>query len=183
MLFRSLIQTDGDPSAFVAPLRGIVRALNANMPAYNVRTMQDFYNLSTVGLMNTIIGTIGAMGTMGLGLALVGLYGLVASAASRRTKEIGIRMALGADRMAVLTMVMKQGVLLSITGLVIGLLASVAAGELLAATFVGPEADKNRDFTSLLLVAIAVFAVTGIAAFIPARHASRNDPLNALRYE
>jgi ABC-type antimicrobial peptide transport system permease subunit len=65
----------------------------------------------------------------------------------------------------------------------IGLLASVVAGELLATTFVGPHADKNRDFTSLLLVAIAVFAVTGIAAFIPARHASRTDPLNALRYE
>jgi putative ABC transport system permease protein len=178
-----LIQTDGDPSGFVTPLRGIVRALNANMPVYNVRTMQDFYNLSTVGLMNTIIGTIGAMGTMGLGLALVGLYGLVAYAASRRTKEIGIRMALGADRLSVLSMVMRQGVLLSMAGLVIGLLASVAAGELLATTFVGPDADKNRDFTSLLLVAIAVFAVTGIAAFIPARHASRTDPLNALRYE
>ena len=62
-------------------------------------------------------------------------------------------------------------------------LASVTTGELLAATFVGPNADKNRDFTTLLLVATAVFAVTALAAFIPARHASRTDPLNALRYE
>jgi ABC-type antimicrobial peptide transport system permease subunit len=153
------------------------------MPVYDVRTMEEFYRLSTVGLMDTLIGTVAAMGVMGLALSLVGLYGLVAYAASRRTKEIGIRMALGADRSAVLRMVMSQGIGLATAGLAVGLLASVAAGELLAATFVGPSADKNRDFTSLLLVAAGVLAVTGLAAYIPARHASRTDPLNALRYE
>jgi predicted permease len=178
-----LIQTEGDPSGLVAPLRGIVHALNANMPAYNVRTMQEFYNLSTVDMMNTIIGTIAAMGAMGLALSLVGLYGLVAYAASRRTKEIGIRMALGAERLSVLGMVMKQGVLLSAAGLTIGLLASAAAGELLAAAFVGNGTGENRDFTSLLLVAGAVLVVTGLAAYLPARRAARVDPVSALRYE
>jgi predicted permease len=176
-------QSDGDPSGLAAPLRNVIRSLDSNMPVYDVRTMEEFYRISTVGLMDTLIGTIAAMGTMGLGLSLVGLYGLVAYAASRRTKEIGIRMALGADRFAVLRMVMKQGIVLSTAGLAVGLLASVVAGEVLAATFVGPHADNNRDFTSLLLVAAGVLAVTGLAAYIPARHASRTDPLNALRYE
>jgi predicted permease len=178
-----LTQSDGDPSSLAAPLRNVVRSLDSNMPVYDVRTMEEFYKISTVGLMDTIIGTIAAMGVMGLALSLVGLYGLIAYAASRRTKEIGIRMALGADRSTVLRMVMKQGIVLSTAGLAVGLLASVATGELLAATFVGPSADKNHDFTSLLLVAAGVLAVTGLAAYIPARHASRTDPLNALRYE
>jgi putative ABC transport system permease protein len=178
-----LSQSDGDPSSLATPLRNVVRSLDSNMPVYDVRTMEEFYRISTVGLMATLIGTIAAMGAMGLALSLVGLYGLVAYAASRRTKEIGIRMALGADRFAVLRMVMKQGIALSTAGLAVGLLASVAAGELLATTFVGPSADNNRDFTSLLLVAAGVLAVTGLAAYIPARHASRTDPLNALRYE
>jgi predicted permease len=176
-------QSEGDPADLAAPLRRILGSLDSALPVYDVRTMQEFYAISTVGLMDTIIGTIAAMGTMGLALSLVGLYGLVAYAASRRTKEIGIRMALGADRFAVLRMVMRQGIVLSTAGLAVGLLASVVAGELLAATFVGPSADKNRDFTSLLLVAAGVLAVTGLAAYIPARHASRTDPLNALRYE
>jgi ABC-type antimicrobial peptide transport system permease subunit len=127
-------------------------------------------------LMDTIIGTIAAMcAGLALVLSLVGVYGVVSYAVSQRTPEIGIRMALGAERSAVLRMVMNQGIVLSTAGLAIGLVASVVAGELLAATFVGPNADKNRDFTSLLLVAAGVLAVTGLAAYIPARHASRTD--------
>ncbi len=178
-----LTESAGDPAELATPVRSLIRSLDSALPVYDVRTMQEFYDISTVGLMNTIIGTIAAMGAMGLALSVVGLYGLVAYAASRRTREIGIRMALGADRMAVLRMVMRQGIVLAAAGLTVGLLASVATGELLAATFVGPDADKNRDFTALLLVAAGVLAVTSLAAYIPARHASRKDPLNALRYE
>jgi ABC-type antimicrobial peptide transport system permease subunit len=145
--------------------------------------MRDFYQLSSVGLMNMIIGVIAAMGTMGLALSMVGLYGLIAYGASRRTREIGIRIALGAGRGSVLRMVMNQGLLLAMAGLAVGLFASLLAGKLLAATFVGPAADNDHDFTSLLLVGAGVLAVTGLAAYIPARHASRTDPLNALRYE
>jgi putative ABC transport system permease protein len=116
-----------------------------------------------------------------LGLAIVGLYGLVAYAASRRTREIGIRMAIGADRTAVRRMVLRQGIVLAVIGLVIGLAASVGAGELLAAAF----ADQNnqRDFMALLLVAPIVLIVTFLAAYIPARRASLIDPMTALRYE
>jgi predicted permease len=176
-----LAESEGDPSTLVAPIRSIVRALDANQPIYDARTMEEFYQVSTVGMMNIIIGMIAAMGMMGLALSIVGLYGLVAYAASRRTREIGIRMALGADRAAVLRMVLTQGIVLATAGLAVGLLASVGTGELLRGTFT--SGDKTRDFTSLLLVAPVVLAVTALAAYIPARRASRVDPMKALRYE
>jgi predicted lysophospholipase L1 biosynthesis ABC-type transport system permease subunit len=176
-----LAESEGDPSSLVAPLRNIVRSLDANQPIYDVRTMEEFYQISTVSLMNVIIGMVAAMGMMGLALSIVGLYGLVAYAASRRTKEIGIRMALGADRAAVLRMVLRQGIVLATVGLVVGLVVSVGTGELLAAVFV--SGDKTRDFTALLMVAPVVLAVTALAAYIPARSASRLDPMKALRYD
>src|SRR5581483_11852634 len=100
-----LAQSIGDPSNLVEPLRGLVQSLDRSQPIYNVRTMAEFYQMRTITIFNVIVGTIGAMGLMGLGRAIVGLYGLVAYATSRRTKEIGIRMAIGAGRPAVLRMV------------------------------------------------------------------------------
>ena len=131
--------------------------------------------------MNTIIGLIAAMGAMGLALSIVGLYGLVAYAAKRRTKEIGVRMALGAERGDVLRMVMRHGLGLAAVGLVLGLLSSVGAGELLARAF--PGGDERPDFVPLILVAAAVLVVTAIATYVPARRAARVDPMEALRYE
>ena len=120
---------------------------------------------------------------MGLGLSIVGLYGLVAYAASRRTKEIGIRMAIGADRPAVLRMVLRQGMVLAVVGLAVGLLASVGAGRVLGAMFPGGGGPDENPFFGYLLVALAVLAVTFLAAYVPARRASRIDLMKALRYE
>jgi ABC-type antimicrobial peptide transport system permease subunit len=118
---------------------------------------------------------------MGLGLSIVGLYGLVAFAVSRRTREIGIRMAVGADRAAVLRLVLRQGLALAIVGLAVGVIASVGAGALLGAAF--PGGGNQRDIVGLLLVVPIVLAVTFLAAYVPARHASRVDPILALRHE
>ena len=105
----------------------------------------------------------------------------MAYAASRRTREIGIRMAIGATAPNVLRMVLRQGVALALSGLVLGLAASVGAGQLLSAAF--PSGDDQRDFVSLALVAPVVFVVTLLAAYIPARRAARVNPVEALRYE
>jgi putative ABC transport system permease protein len=174
-------QSAGDPSSLVGPLRQVVRDLDANLPIYNVRTMNELYRMRAISVFNVIIGIVAGMGAMGLGLAIVGLYGLVAYAASRRTREIGIRMAIGADRTAVRRMVLRQGIALAVIGLVIGLAASVGAGELLAAAFA--DQTNQRDFMALLLVAPIVLTVTFLAAYIPARRASLIDPVTALRYE
>jgi putative ABC transport system permease protein len=174
-------QSAGDPAALAAPLRDVVRGLDVNMPLYNVRTMEQLYRMRAISVFNVLITMVGAMGLMGLGLSIVGLYGLVAYSATRRTREIGIRMAIGATAPTVLRMVLGQGLALALTGLVVGLAASVGAGTLLAAAF--PSGDNQRDFVSLALVAPVVLAVTLLATYVPARRASRVNPMDALRYE
>jgi putative ABC transport system permease protein len=151
------------------------------MPIYDVRTMAEVYEMRATRIFNVLITTVGALGLMGLGLALVGLYGLVAYAASRRTREIGIRMAIGADEMAVLRMILRHGLALSVAGLVLGLAASVGAGRALAAAF--PMGGNQNDLGPLVIVIPIVLAVTFLAAYLPARRASRIAPMRALRHE
>jgi putative ABC transport system permease protein len=176
-----LAHSAGDASSLAAPLREIVHGLDANLPIFNVRTMESLYRMRAISIFNVLITTVAAMGLMGLSLAVVGLYGLVAYAVSRRTREIGIRMAIGADRPTVLRMVLRQGAVLALAGLAVGLVASVGAGILLRAAF--PSGDNQRDVVALLVVTPIVLAVTFLAAYVPARHASRVNPLQALRYE
>jgi ABC-type antimicrobial peptide transport system permease subunit len=174
----------GDPSGLVAPLRDVVRGLDASQPIFNVRTMEEFYRMRTVSVFNIIIGLVASMGLMGLGLAIVGLYGLVTFAAARRTREIGIRMAIGADRSTVLRMVLRQGVILAGAGLGVGLLAGAGARLALRAAFPGGGGEnRGFDVIAFLLVASTVLAATLFAAYVPARRASRINPTEALRYE
>jgi predicted permease len=176
-----LAQSTGDPATLAAPLREVVRSLDPNLPIYNVRTMGELYRMRAISIFNVLISTVAAMGLMGLGLSIVGLYGLVAYAASRRTREIGIRMAIGADRRAVSLMVLRQGLVLAVVGLGLGLVASVGAGELLRAAF--PSGDDQRDAVALLIVIPIVLAVTFLAAYLPARKASHVNPMQALRHD
>ncbi len=180
-----LIESVGDPAGLVAPLREVVRSLDRNQPIYNVRTMEEFYQMRTISTFNIIIGTVGAMGLMGLGLAIVGVYGLMSYAATRRTREIGIRMAIGADRQSVLRMVLRQGAVLGAAGLALGMLGGLGAQRLLLSIFPIPLGPGEGVFdpVSLLIVGPLVLAVTLVAAFVPARRASLIDPIKALRYE
>ena len=170
-----------DPAALTAPLREVVRGLDPNMPIYNVRTMESLYRMRAIRVFNVLVTMVAAMGVMGLGLAIVGLYGLVAYGVSRRTREIGIRMAIGADRAVVLRMILRQGLVLALVGLIVGLAASVGAGQLLRAAF--PSGNDDRDPAALLIVVPIVLVVTFLAAYLPARRASRVNPVQALRYE
>jgi len=176
-----LVQSAGDPSTLVGPMRQVVHTLDANMPIYNVSTIEELYRMRAVRIFDVIVATVGALGAMGLSLCIVGLYGLVAYAASRRTREIGIRMAIGANAGAVLRMVLRQGAVLVMAGLGLGLAASVGAVELLRAAF--PTGDNHRDVVGLAIVMPIVLAVTLLAAYLPARRASLVNPMQALRHE
>jgi predicted permease len=177
-----IAESAGDPASLAAPLRDVIRSLDPNQPIYNVRTIQESYEMRMVTIINILVELVGGMGTMGLALAFVGLYGLVAYAASRRTREIGIRMAVGANRGAVLRMIARQGAMLAVSGLALGLVASVGARRAMAAIFPGGAA-RGFDAPAFALVALAVLTVTLLAAFVPARRASRINPTEALRHE
>ncbi|HLM98077.1 MAG TPA: ABC transporter permease [Bryobacteraceae bacterium] len=169
----------GDPAALATPLREVVRNLDANQPVYDVRVMEEYFQNRAMAGPNLIIQTVAAIGVMGLVLAMVGLYGLVAYSASRRTREIGIRMAIGAPRGAVLRMVMRQGLVLGLSGVAVGLAASYGIAKVLTRVMAGMDADAS----AFLLVAPALLVVTMLAAYIPARRASMVDPMKALHYD
>ena len=177
-----LVASQADPATLAAPLRKAVLAIDPNMPVFDVRTMEDLYSGNAVGLATLLVVIVAGMGSMGLVMTVVGLYGLVAYAVSRRTREIGIRMAVGAHPSSVLRMVLRHGLLLAVVGTLVGLAGAVAARGALGAAFPFPHAP-HLGLTTYVLVAPMLLAITLLAAYIPARRASRIDPLWALRQE
>jgi predicted permease len=180
--FRStlILASDSDAAALAAPLREIVKDLDANMPLAGVRTIEEFYYGNASGIVRTLIRVTGTMGLLGLSLALVGLYGLVAYTAARRTREIGIRMAIGAQSGSVLRMVLRHGFILAASGMILGIVGSVGASGVLRAVFPG---SSSIDLGTYLVVVPLLVVVTSFAAWIPARRAAHIDPLVALRQE
>jgi predicted permease len=180
LINKILVASESDPAALVAPLREVVRSIDPNMPVFDVRTMDDLYSSSAVALSNLAVETVGGMGAMGLVMTVVGLYGLVAYSVSRRTKEIGLRMAVGASPVSVLRMVLRQGTYLALVGIVLGLAASAAIEGALEAAFPFPNAP-NLALTTYLFVVPALLAIALLAAYVPARRAALIDPVVTLR--
>jgi predicted permease len=177
-----MLHTTVDPASLAEPLRTAVRAIDPNMPVFGVRTMEDFYHASSAAATSLLVEMVGGMGAIGLALSVIGLYGLVAYSVNRRTREIGIRMAVGAQSGAVLRMVMRQGLLLAGSGTVIGVMASAAVGGVLRSAFPFPNIAAV-DVVTYVVVVPALLIVTLLAAYVPARRASHIDPLLALRME
>jgi predicted permease len=176
-----LVETvDLDASALAAPLRDVVRTLDVDQPVFNLRTFSSFFEQQAVAPQLLVMKVSAAMGLLGLTLALVGLYGLVSYSVARRTREIGIRMAIGAARSDVLKMVLHQGMTLSLAGILVGGVASVAVARLLAAGLAGLGAANPATF---VVVPILLISLTLAASYVPARRASKVDPLRALRYD
>jgi len=173
-----IAETSGEPAAMAEPLNRSVRAISPNMPVFSVRTLQDLYEQRSVKVAGVVLTVIGAMGLIGLGLALVGLYAVVAYQVSRQTREIGIRMAIGASNGQILKMILRQAAVLGVTGLAIGLALSLAADGQLAS-------GLHISFDPVLLAAVVagLLLVTLGAAFIPARRAALIDPMLAMRQD
>jgi putative ABC transport system permease protein len=174
-------RTSVPPETLAAPIQREIRALDAELPVYDVMTMERGLDGGN-GFFLVRMGAIfaGALGTLGLALAVVGVYGVVSYAASQRTHEIGIRMALGAGRRDILKLIVGQGLGLVAIGVGLGLVAAFALAQAIANLLFGMSAHDPLTFGGVVfllgLVALA-------ACWIPARRASRVDPLVALRYE
>ena len=176
-----LVQTStADASPLAAPLRDLVRTIDVNQPINDLRTYSSFYRQRAIGGRLMLMQATSAMGMLGLTLALVGIYGLVAYSVARRTREIGIRMAIGASRSDVVRMVLRQGLTLSLSGILVGSVLSVIVGRLITAGLVGLGAPNPATY---VIVPTVLIVLTIAASYIPARRASRVDPLRALRYE
>jgi predicted permease len=175
-----LVASRGDAVALATPLREIIREIDSNMPISGMRTMEDFYHGNAVGIVTGLIGVVGSLGLLGVALAMVGLYGLVAYAVARRTREIGIRMAVGARSGAVTRMVLRHGFVLAAWGVLFGVIGCVGTQGLLRSVF---PTTAGIDLEAYILVTPFLLAITLLAAYIPARRAARIDPLVALRQE
>ena len=175
-----MVETAGPPAEITTAVLREAHTLDANQPAYNVRALDTYYEQGPLGLALIVMQMVGSAGLTGLALALVGVYGLVAYSVARRTREFGIRMAIGADRASVLRLVLKQGLILALVGDALGLALSIPAFRGLSGAMSG--IGRLSPWT-LVVVPAALIAVTLAASYLPARRASRIDPTLALRYE
>jgi predicted permease len=173
-----ITKTRSNPMAFADPIRRAVHSIAPNLPIFGVRTFDDLYEPRTVKVVNVLLTMVACIGLTGLGLALVGLYAVVAYQVSRRTREIGIRMAIGAGKGDVMRMVLRHAALLGAGGTGIGLLLSLAVGRAL-------RTGMHLRFDPILLasVVVSLLLVTLVAALIPARRAALIDPMSAMRQE
>ena len=172
----------GDPAALTPVVRDVLRQMDANMPIYNVQTMEEYLNDSAFAMMPLRFGAVlaGVQGLLGLFLAALGLYGVVAYVVSQRTREIGVRMALGARRIDIFRLVVRDGLRLTLIGLVIGLLVSLGFTAILTKVLYGLMPAVAPVFA----VVIALLAgVALLACYLPARRAARVDPMVTLRCE
>lgn len=162
-------------------VRRVIQQIDRDMPVFDARSMKDIYENSAVKTANILDEMVAALGLMGLILAVIGLYGLVAYSVSRRTREIGIRMAIGADRPRVLGMVLRRGLMLGLAGIAVGLPIGIFACNAISwIPFFSLGHVGVLPFAAVLLL---LLLITAGATFLPARRASRIDPMRALREE
>ncbi|MFL6276643.1 MAG: ABC transporter permease [Blastocatellia bacterium] len=173
------VETEGKPEALAAAIREQVQALDPDQPISNVRNMSELLDRALLAAKFSLL-LLGLFAGIALVLAAVGIYGVMSYAVTQRTHEIGVRMALGARPGDVLSMVIRQGMLLAAAGVVVGVVGAWALTRLMASLLFGVSASDPLTFA---LIALLLGGVALVACYLPARRATRVDPMIALRYE
>ena len=174
-----VVRSAVDPSSLTASIRAAVATIDKDQPIFAVHTMQELVDDSISTRRLTLV-LLGIFSVLALVLAAIGIYGVMAYSVALRTQEIGIRMALGAQRQDVLRLVLGQGARIAFFGVAIGLAAAAALARLLSSLLFAVGASDPLTFAA---VAVVLIAVALLACYIPARRALRVDPIIALRYE
>jgi len=174
-----VVRTDADPASLAGAVRRQVLAVDGDQPVHSVSTMEQVLSDSIRQGRFTML-LLGLFAGVAIALAMVGIYGVMSYSVNQRLHEIGIRMALGAERPEVLRLTLGWGLKLVSAGAILGLLASVALTRLMSSLLYGISATDPMVFVSVTLLLLSVAAV---AAFVPAQHAARSDPLRVLRHE
>jgi predicted permease len=174
-----VIRPSIDPRGLVGSIRSQVQELDRRVPIFGVKTM-DEHKTFALWAPNMAASFSLAFGVLAILLSAVGLYSVMAYVVSQRTREVGIRMALGANRADVLKMITKQGMKLAVIGVGIGLLLALALVQVLSSLLIGVS---GYDVTTFVVAPVLLAVVALVASYLPARRATRVDPLIALRYE
>ena len=179
MGYTLIVHSQADAAGLFSAIHQQIHNLDPSMAVYNAETMED--HLDSALFLSRFAGTLfGVFGFIGLVLAVIGLYGVMSYAVSRRTREIGIRIALGAQLAAIQRLILRQGMLLTLIALAVGLPAALAVAKLFNSFLYGV---RPHDLLTFTLVPIFLVAVALAACWIPARRAARVDPQTTLRYE
>lgn len=173
------VRAAANPDALVSAVRAQVRDIDPDQPLYHVSTMEQILSDSLAPRRFNML-LLGTFAAIALTLATVGIYGVMAFSVTQRTHEIGIRMALGAERREVLSLIVRQGLRLTLLGVVLGVAGAWALTRFLSSFLYGVHPRNPGTF---VLVSLALVAVSILASYIPARRATRVDPMVALRYE
>jgi putative ABC transport system permease protein len=173
------LKTNGDPRAVIKSVTAAVNAVDPDMPLAGVQTIDEIVS-DSLAIDRFSVVLFASFGVLGLILAAVGIYGVMAFAVAQRTHEFGVRMALGAQRSRVVSMVLKEGALLATLGTLIGLGGGYLVGRAMQSTLYGVGAF---DVSAFVGVSALLLAAALLACWFPARRASRIEPLEALRYE
>jgi putative ABC transport system permease protein len=173
------VRTSGDPTSMASSVRSAIWSIDSEQPVSQINAMESLVSNSVAqARFNTLL--LGLFASIAMILAAVGVYGVMNYSVSQRTHEIGIRMALGAARRDILSLVLRQGITLAATGVGIGLAGAYLVTRLMESLLFGVSAT---DFTTFAGVALMLVLVAVLASYIPARRATRVDPIVALRYE
>jgi len=174
-----VIRTTVEPLSLTEPVRQALWKVDADQPMWKIRTVEFLVNRS-VADRKFLLALMGIFASLALVLTMIGLYGVIAYAVSRRSREIGIRMALGATSRTVLGMVLTEGLLMAAIGIAIGSAAALWLSTLVAGLLFGVT---PTDPTSFVVAGAGLLALTLLASYIPARRAARIEPMGALRTE
>jgi predicted permease len=174
-----VLRTSGDPLAVAAPARRVVHALDPDVPISDVRALQQLVT-SSVARPRIVMTLLLAFAGVGLALGAIGIYGVVAYSVGQRTREIGVRVALGAHHGAIVRMVIAEGLRFSLAGVALGIVGALAATRVMRSLVFEVS---TTDPTTYAVLASLLVCIAGLASWLPARRAAKVDPMVALRAE